>query len=117
MPAWNKLDPSGLYAIDLIQEPSGRRYISTRPADAPPHPLAVLRSKNYTGEALRRFGDSRYVSDDVTTLDGQPFGLDPHDIWLTEAEIRYMRSEKHFADRTVGEPPWVNGLPPIFPPA
>ncbi len=51
----------------------------------------------------------------VKLSNGEPFFTDPHNVWLTQQEAgafeAYLRDQLPWQDI-----PWLNGLPPDFPP-
>lgn len=114
---WGQLDPEMLYVIDLMQWPDGTRGVRFRTPEARPHEHAVLQSKVYSGARLQRFGRERFCSTDIQTADGRSFGLDPHDIWMTQEEAEYWRANHSQAALDSPQAPWVNHLPPQLPPS
>lgn len=112
-----RLEPNEMYVVDLIQEESGRRYVRVRPAGESKHEHTALESKVYSGRVLNDFASNRQISEDVTTIDGEPFGLDPHDSWMTLTEAKYWRENRSQQALEDENAPWVNGKPPLFAPA
>lgn len=112
-----RLEPNETYVVDLIQEESGKRYIRVRKPNESKHENTALESKVYSGQILNDFASSRQISSDVTTVDDEPFGLDPHDMWMTLTEAKYWREHRSQDALEDENAPWVNGLPPLFAPA
>ena len=111
------LDDDQYYVLDLCQTPSGMRWIEWRSPSESPAPSATLTTIALSGARLRSFLHSRQICGDVTTEDGDQFGLDPHNVWMLLDEVmhcRYIR-ENDLPWDTDG--PWVNGIPPQLPPA
>ena len=114
---WNNLQSQTPYVMDLIQLPDGKRFIAFRKPDEPPHDSTALQTRTYTGAELKRFCQERKISPDVVTTDGRTFGLDPHDVWLTQEEVEYWRAHRSQAALADPNAPWVNGIAPKFMPA
>ena len=115
MLTWGKLESETLYVMDLLQWEDGMRAVRFREPHDPPHLKAVLHSKPYAGQRLRQFMRERFYSPEILTDDGQPFGLDPHDVWVTQAEAEYLRAHRLTEAPSSPHAPWVNNLPPRFP--
>ncbi len=112
-----KLDTNETYVIDLIQEQSGQRYVRVRKPSETKHENTALESKPYSGDVLNNFGATRQISEDVVTTHGDPFGLDPHDMWMTLEEVKYCRENRSQEALENADAPWVNGVAPLFAPA
>lgn len=111
---WGNLESDTMYIVDLVQEPSGERFVHIRLPEEQPHVNAALQSNQYPGAALREFGFARCLSPEITTTENQQFGLDPHNLWMVREEVEYL---KQHGSRDAVQPPWVNGIPPRFAPA
>lgn len=114
---WRSIQPEELYRLDLIQEPSGLRSIRIRRVDDQPAEGAALTSRPYRGSVLRSFHANPCISGDIVLEDGRSFGLDPHDVWMTQDEVEYWKSHRSQESLVSPDAPWVNGIPPIFPPS
>lgn len=114
---WGNLNPELVYIVDLIQYSMGGRITHIRLPDEPSHENSVLQSNPYHGSVLKKFGKKPLVSEEVTTTDGQQFGLDAHGLWLTLDELKYLHRKHRSPDEVENiKPPWVNGIPPLFAP-
>lgn len=114
---WHSLQPDELYRLDLIQEPSGLRYVRIRRADDQLTEGTALTSKPYRGAVLRSFQTSHCISPEVVVEDGRSFGLDPHGVWMTQEEVEYWRLHRSQEALESPDAPWVNGIPPVFAPS
>jgi hypothetical protein len=104
------LEPQETYVLDFVQFENGYREILPRLANEQPHPQRIFSSLAYSGADLRRWILEDTVVENTRLENGNKFELDAHGIWLTVEESRYMTNRNEFS-----EPPWVNGMPPVFP--
>jgi hypothetical protein len=113
-PNWNRfgLDLNKEYVVELCQERNGRRFTKYREVlEGIRDEFAVLETTVARGSQFIRWGFYSY-SDHLKLSDGQSFGFEAHGIWLTKAESDFIWHQ----DRNPGTTPWVNGIPPNFPP-
>lgn len=115
-PNWN---PFGIlkdlvYVVELCQKPNGQRYVKYRAVDGgTPDPHRVFESEPAPGWQFIEWGYYEY-SKHLRLTTGERFGFEAHGIWLTEAEMKYM--SHRWRGLATGQAPWVNGIPPNFPP-
>jgi hypothetical protein len=114
---WRTLQPDELYRLDLIQAPSGLRYVRIRRADDKPTEGTALTTRPYKGSILTSFHANPCVSSEIVVEDGRSFGLNAHDVWMVEEEVEYWRSHRTHEGLASPDAPWVNGIPPIFAPS
>jgi hypothetical protein len=110
---WNRfgLDWDKQYVVELCQEPEGKRYTRYREADAVPGPFAVRETIPASGKQFVDWGFYTYA-EHLPLTDGTRFDFEAHGTWLTADEIaHWMKDGAHDAT------PWLNGIPPLLPPA
>ncbi|MDB4778368.1 hypothetical protein OAG68_02820 [bacterium] len=107
---WVHMDDDENYVADLIQLPGGSRYLQPRHQEDEITPHAVFTTCVATGRELR---DCQMKSARVTLTNGNKFVMDAHGIWMTIPEAESLLNESRIDDE---HPPWVNGMPPQFPP-
>lgn len=113
-PNWNRfgLDASLTYVVELLQHPSGLRTTKYRIADQQTSEGAVLETIPASGKEFIKWGYYIYAKH-LPLSNGQRFAFEAHGIWLTDEEIAFLDQER----QSPFPAPWVNGIPPKFPPA
>ena len=107
---WVQMDDDENYVADLIQLPSGSRYLQPRNLDDETTPHTVFTTCVATGRELR---DCQTGNVCVPLTNGKKFAMDAHGIWMTLPEADTLFNDMPIDDE---QPPWVNGMPPLFPP-
>lgn len=113
-PGWNRLglNQDATYVLELCQTPTGERYTKFREVSSDARDLhLVFETESASG---RQFVEWKFPHEWCKHLvlgSGMRFWFEPHGIWLTEAEMRYIKNRRD------GEPPWPGGIPPLLPPA
>ncbi|SEL50831.1 hypothetical protein SAMN05444354_106254 [Stigmatella aurantiaca] len=99
------------YYVALCQGKDGQRYYELCEVDAHPQSTdAIFYTQPVPHELLLK-GDYEGISQAVQLTNGCSFAVEAHGIWLTEEEIAVLEG-----DEDEENVPWLNGLPPIFPP-
>jgi hypothetical protein len=118
-PNWNRfgLDREKTYVVELCQKPSGQRYTRYREVEAGSHdPHCVLETEPARGAQFIEWGFYKYAKH-LKLADGRWFGFEAHGIWMTQDEAAYELRRARTGVPDDDSPPWVNGIPPLFPPA
>ena len=114
-PDWNVfgLLPEKLYVVELCQTPNGHRFTKYREIpDGAKDLRAVFETVAAQGSAFIEWGYYSYATH-LKLSNGEAFGFEAHGIWLTSSEIAFLAG---YRSSNLATPPWVNGLPPNFPP-
>jgi hypothetical protein len=107
---WVQMKDYDNYVADLVQLPNGSRYLQPRRPDDEVTPHTVFTTCIATGRELR---DCQTGNVCVRLTSGEKFAMDAHGIWMTIPEVRALFTDSPTDNE---HPPWVNGLPPRFPP-
>lgn len=113
-PGWNRLglNLDAVYVLELCQMPTGERYTKFREdSSGVRDPHCIFETQSALG---RQFVEWKFGSEWCKHLSlscGMGFWFEPHGIWLTDAEARYLKNGRR------GEPPWPEGIAPLLPPA
>ncbi len=105
-----KLRDEAQFVLDLVQMGDGRRHIIVREANEPQAEATVYSTVAASGSAVREAFRSGF--DNLVLTSGGRFFVDAHNVWLTPEEFDYLVAD----DEPPTSPPWVNGVPPAFPP-
>ena len=99
------------YRVSLCQAGTGKRSFKLLALGQEEPDESVFVTGIVPTELLLR-RDFIGISEAVKLSNGQPFGVDAHGVWFTKEELDALNARASW--RSV---PWVNGLPPILPPA
>jgi hypothetical protein len=105
-----------LHVLDFLQLPSGIRKLKPRRAEEPTHEYAVFTSHPCLGKELREWRAYGQLARNVRLISGESFVLEAHGAWLTNEEFEFWRLPSAEQEKvSLGERPWINGMPPLFP--
>lgn len=83
-----QLNSKDIYVLDLIQEPSGVRFLRPRLQSQPREIFAIFTSRPHTGADLMLWRSENSIAENVQLADGSRLILDAHGAWLTQEEFR-----------------------------
>jgi len=111
--ARDDVDERQQYQIALCQAESGRRTYALHLAnsDRPLPQGTVLLTEIVPIELVLKRSIPRIV-ECVRLTTGEPFFVEPHNIWFTSQEWRALDE----SDDDWTAVPWLNGIPPLLPP-
>ena len=113
---WSRSDvkESEQYRLHLCESKEGNRFYRLvaigSEEDKTPQEDALLITGPVPHDLLKR-GDLISISETVPLNNGQPYFVEAHGMWLTEAEVRDMD-----ANVNDSEIHWAGGRVPNFPP-